>query len=150
MGKEAERVETQTVSQEEGQHIAGNGKGGDEWDAGWGEDEDATVSDQPEEPAITEDDDTADAWGWNEQDDPVVADDNDAAAAALPSSPESDPVTAPPMAARRPSQHGPREMTLTEKYRISSMPESVLDIITSIIEDGTKLSGRECVSYLLP
>lgn len=135
------------MSQEEGQHIAGIGKGGDEWDAGWGEDQDEPVPSHSVESITTEDDDAADAWGWNEQDDQLVPDDIDHPPSTT--SPVSVPVIAPTTASRRPSQHGPREVTLTEKYRISSMPEPVFDIITSIVEDGTKLCGKECV-YRLP
>ncbi|KAI1818094.1 hypothetical protein GGS20DRAFT_529738 [Poronia punctata] len=155
--REIERVETQTISQEEGQKFAQNGANaaaGDGWDSAWqdeqkpktkGEDEDDGADawgwgdDDPTETktagateakkGVTVDDpldeaDVADAWGWG--DDDIVADTvEDAAVANKEVQPSG-------------STH---ELTLRETYNISSMPEPVLALITSILEDGATLVG---------
>ncbi|TGJ88125.1 hypothetical protein E0Z10_g617 [Xylaria hypoxylon] len=157
--KEIERVETQTVSQEEGRRLAPNSAvptNGDGWDSAWDDSEVAANSeDLPKQPNKEDGgDDGADAWGWGDEDDnpanKTIADTNskqnnpteeDDPAAAWGWGDEEDPsgaskdVTVP-----NPSTH---ELTLKETYNISSMPEPVIVLISAILEDGAFLVSNE-------
>ncbi|KFY63047.1 hypothetical protein V496_04240 [Pseudogymnoascus sp. VKM F-4515 (FW-2607)] len=82
--------------------------------------------------APPDDDDGADAWGWGAEDEeeaPVETKEDPAPVLEKPKIPEPQ--------ARREVQ---REVTLTEKYTVSSMPEPVFDTIKHIIEDGVTLT----------
>ncbi|KAK7966402.1 uncharacterized protein PG986_000679 [Apiospora aurea] len=164
--KSVERVETQTVSRSEGKELAANGaptNNEDDWAAwddegegnateapqaasqenenhgaldineddadawGWGEEE--PVEEKPTESAVADtsvEDDPADAWGWGD-DEPI----DQPAAPPQPKAVESNPTT----------NLETREMTLKESYHISSLPEPVLDLISTILEDGALLVG---------
>ncbi|KAI1753550.1 hypothetical protein F4782DRAFT_80741 [Xylaria castorea] len=161
--KEIERVETQTVSQEEGQKLAP--ADGDRWDTAW--DDGDAVSNNREQPKQAnsqdhgdEGDDGADAWGWGEddgneanttfpdtdpkhnepaeEDDPAAAwgwgDEEDTTAASKETS------TANKALHPNPSK---QELTLKETYNISSMPEPVIALILAILEDGACLVGSD-------
>ncbi|TFB03980.1 hypothetical protein CCMA1212_004051 [Trichoderma ghanense] len=106
--------------------------GADAW--GWGDNDDTNgpknaeakgAADAPDE------DDGADAWGWG--------DDGDA-----PEEPASVPAPVPVApAAKAKSSKAPeetRELVFKETYSISSMPEPVLELIFSILEDGAALT----------
>lgn len=167
--KEIERVETQTVSQEEGRQLASSSaipSNTDGWDAAWDDGEVATNSeDLPKQPKREEaGDDGADAWGWgdddndieadtaithaepkhsngpDEEEDPAAAwgwgDDGDTADASKDATTEAQPTSST------------RELTLRETYNISSMPEPVIALILSILEDGASLVRY--VHHLLP
>jgi protein transport protein DSL1/ZW10 len=152
--KEIERVETQTVSQEEGKRFAlnhTNPTNGEAWDAawqdeqpskdnkneeeddgadawGWGDDGEAEESPaavaEPKQDDPSDDADVAEAWGWGDEDIATDMTEND----AIENKESSQP----------PSTH---ELTLRETYNISSMPEPVLALITAILEDGASLVG---------
>lgn len=85
--------------------------------------------------AAFNDDDAADAWGWGDEDDGDVAEK------------PVDPPTTVPKETDEAEPEGPRqvqrEITLTEKYRVSSMPEPVFQAITDIIEDGVTLTREQ-------
>ncbi|KAI0398329.1 hypothetical protein F5Y17DRAFT_411927 [Xylariaceae sp. FL0594] len=154
--KEIERVETQTVSREEGESFAlssdktANGEG---WDAAWkdeqpsrdakNEDEDDVadawgwgVEDEveanpptdadPKQNDLNDDEDVAEAWGWGDEDVATEVTENEAVVNKEPQQPAST-----------------HELTLRETYNISSMPEPVLALITAILEDGATLVGSE-------
>ncbi|KAL1882993.1 hypothetical protein VTK73DRAFT_515 [Phialemonium thermophilum] len=76
--------------------------------------------------AAAEEDDPVEAWGWG---------DDDQQAATEPSAPIS----------KKLSGQEPRtkELVLKETYRISSMPEPVLALISAILEDGATLATPE-------
>lgn len=125
------------MEEEPTQERAAEGEDGDDgadaW--GWGDNdeanEDANQATEAKKAAETPDeDDGADAWGWG--------DDGDAAPAPAV------PATAPTSAARkkRPSiaKGETRELIFKETYSISSMPEPVLELIFSILEDGAALT----------
>ncbi|KFY88398.1 hypothetical protein V500_06397 [Pseudogymnoascus sp. VKM F-4518 (FW-2643)] len=81
--------------------------------------------------AAPDDDDVADAWGWGDEDEDETPAETEEKPAPEPEKPEiSEPQ-------RREVQ---REVTLTEKYTVSSMPEPVFDTIKQIIEDGVTLT----------
>jgi protein transport protein DSL1/ZW10 len=164
--KEVERVETQTVSKSEGAELAANipprsaddDDWGAAWDDGgegekdpahtgqattagasstsneedgadaWGWGEDAEANGQPEESSAaptskpTAEDDGGDAWGWGDED-------------------SSEQPTREPVPPQTVSSQNTRELTMRETYKISSMPEPVLALISAILEDGAYLVG---------
>jgi centromere/kinetochore protein ZW10 len=153
--REVERKETQFVSDNEGDQFA-NAQGasegkGSEWDAAWSDDDDgerelrnSESTTRPsldhENPSWTaevlkedkaneknEVDDVTDAWGWGDEDEPEDPD-------ATPLVQES---VGPALEKKQ------KEVTLTENYMISSIPEPILKTIISIIEDGTTLTHEQ-------
>jgi hypothetical protein len=89
-----------------------------------------------------EDDDAADAWGW--RDDDVDIDD----AADPEPTPQGAPVVSELRAAAVPHASAIREMILSEKYWISSIPQAILTTIEKLYEDAAKLTQPEFVTYL--
>ncbi|KAI1639665.1 hypothetical protein F4809DRAFT_595168 [Biscogniauxia mediterranea] len=148
--KEIERVETQVLSaSDDGEQTAnGNGvatstgnennatsasnedDGTDAW--GWGDDDndgsnetlDALTETQTDE--VPDEEGALDAWGWGDEDTTDV--------------PPQEPISKPEESQPKPET---RELTLKETYNISSMPEPVLSLITTILEDGASLLGSE-------
>jgi centromere/kinetochore protein ZW10 len=159
--KEVERTETQEISRSEGQHIPREvNSGTNDWNSAWsdgGHDDGnngeagsssprlvskvATNTDAPVSVSVPAqddglEDDAADAWGWGDEDDTAET------------QPEShtddmDEESNEPPPNLQQSQISVRQVTLTEKYRISSMPGSVLDTVTSILEDAVTLTKDE-------
>ncbi|KAM0523210.1 hypothetical protein ACHAPE_001704 [Trichoderma viride] len=127
--KEEEPAQTAATEAEDGDD------GADAW--GWGDNEDANEdanqTAEAKNPAETPDeDDGADAWGWG--------DDGDSAAPA-PAAPAPAPTSTTRKA--RPSlkaREQTRELVFKETYSISSMPEPVLELIFSVLEDGAALT----------
>ncbi|KAI0471771.1 hypothetical protein GGR56DRAFT_682024 [Xylariaceae sp. FL0804] len=166
--KEVERTETQTVSRSEGQQIAANGPAavdeGDEdaWGAAWDDDEGAMNGNKRSGP-VAKEDDGADAWGWGDEGEaeadqkPATAQDagghastageDDAADAwgwGDEDTAEAEPQQASSSKSKPTTAGAPaRELTLKETYHISSMPEPVLALISSILEDGRFLLNNE-------
>ncbi|KAJ4419027.1 ribosome biogenesis protein ytm1 [Neurospora sp. IMI 360204] len=166
--KQVERVEKQVVSKSEGQQLAANGAmvteddGG--WDA-WGSDgEQETGGQQSSKPAATTSatepstdaiDDAADAWGWGEED-PEPEKSEEPQQKKQKQEEDDDPTeawgwgddaqnddTAPEPAPTAPSASSKpqtRELTFKETYSISSLPQPVLDLISSLVEDGAALT----------
>ncbi|KAI8952286.1 hypothetical protein F4801DRAFT_236015 [Xylaria longipes] len=161
--KEIERVETQTVSPEEGRKLAPTN--GDGWDAAWDDGDDVANNRGQPKQAKNQDfgdegDDGADAWGWGDDDDneanttgpdtkPKHSDpaEEDDPAAAWGWGDEEDTTTASKemSTANKTSQPTPstHELTLKETYNISSMPEPVIALILAILEDGACLVGSD-------
>ncbi|OPB37234.1 hypothetical protein A0O28_0041460 [Trichoderma guizhouense] len=104
--------------------------GADAW--GWGDNDDANdTTNQTEEAkdatGAPDEDDGADAWGWG--------DDGDAPGPDAHAVPAPAPKTKPSKA-----KEETRELVFKETYSISSMPEPVLELIFSILEDGAALT----------
>ncbi|KAI1113731.1 hypothetical protein F5Y14DRAFT_417082 [Nemania sp. NC0429] len=151
--KEIERVETQTVSQEEGRQLAPNAANAtntDGWDAAWDDPEVATnTEDLPKQPQNEETgDDGADAWGWGDEGNDIEADttitvsgeeDDPAAAWGWGDEDTADVPEDATKADKKEKPSSTRELTLRETYNISSMPEPVIALILSILEDGASL-----------
>lgn len=78
-----------------------------------------------------QDDEAADAWGWGDDE----TGDGENTTAEDETTPES---AEAPVHGRM--TDAVREVTLTEKYTISSMPDPVYNTIKSIIEDGATLT----------
>lgn len=169
--KQVEKVEKHMVTVAEGKELATTGAGaaadtadwnenwGDAWEedepvaeiaqdsedtpmedddgagawAGWGEDTDET-HDSSKASTAPGDDDGADAWGWD-----------DDAAAEPGSKPNSGvkPKSAKAAAKPRPQATETRELILKETYSISSMPEPVLELIFTILENGNALTKED-------
>ncbi|EXL82597.1 hypothetical protein FOPG_04433 [Fusarium oxysporum f. sp. conglutinans race 2 54008] len=172
--KQVEKVEKQMVSLAEGKEItktpggaAANTEAAD-WGADWGDawEED---NEQPEVQnksaskgpgsAKADEDDGADAWGWDEEDTTTEAkdtkeapekDEEDDSAAAWGWGEEDttqEPVQAPKPKGKAPNaQNETRELVLKETYSVSSMPEPVLELIYAILEDGAALT-RDNMEY---
>jgi centromere/kinetochore protein ZW10 len=87
--------------------------------------------------AAPDDDDGADAWGWGDEDEEEAPAETEEQPAPAPV-PEKPEILEPQ--ARREVQ---REVTLTEKYTVSSMPEPVFNTISQIIEDGVTLTREK-------
>ncbi|KAL7922486.1 hypothetical protein ACQKWADRAFT_292559 [Trichoderma austrokoningii] len=129
--KEEEPAQKEAAEAEDGDDGADAWGWGDNDDANEDVNEDANQATEAKSPVETPDeDDGADAWGWG--------DDGDAAAAPAA------PAPAPTSTARktRPSKarEATRELIFKETYSISSMPEPVLELIFSILEDGAALT----------
>lgn len=163
--KEIERVETQTVSQEEGRQLAPNSAiptNTDGWDAAWDDREVATNPENLPQQSKNEEagDDGADAWGWGDDGNDIEADtaiadaelkhNNDlgeeedpAAAWGWGDDEDTADVSKDVAKANNGGQltSSTRELTLKETYNISSMPEPVIALILSILEDGASLVG---------
>lgn len=158
--KEIERIETQTVSQEEGQRLYLKRSvpvNGDGWDAAWDDNDDTVKKENQPKQAKNEDggdnggDDGADAWGWGDEGDDnertnTIADTNPKQTS---SAEDDDPTaawgwgdedaaadTATEDAVANPST---QELTLKETYNISAMPEPVTALILAVLEDGAYL-----------
>ncbi|KAI0201066.1 hypothetical protein F4808DRAFT_137780 [Astrocystis sublimbata] len=165
--KEIERVETQTVSKEEGRKLAQDTAvpvNGDSWDSAW-DDGDDVANDghqQKQTPSqgVGEGDDGADAWGWGDDDgneaNTAVADtqpkpsdptDEDDSADAWGWGDEDDAagVTKETSTGAQSTQptNSTHELTLKETYNISSMPEPVIALILALLEDGAHLVGND-------
>ncbi|WZH46003.1 Centromere kinetochore zw10 like [Fusarium acuminatum] len=171
--KQVEKVEKQMVSIAEGKEITKTPGGAAatsetaDWGADWG-DAWEQDNDQPKNqsnPATTgpdstkaDEDDGADAWGWDEEDTTsevkdnkqAPKDDDDDSAAAWgwgdedgTQEPEQPTTT---KSKNLKAQSETRELVLRETYSISSMPEPVLELIYAILEDGAALT-RDDVEY---
>jgi centromere/kinetochore protein ZW10 len=157
--KTVEHSETQTLSREEGKHMGTNGQN-DDWDAAWSDTDEVEVPQEPssqtsvqrgvqhdggdgdaetsngnsETDPVVEEDDMEDAWGWGDGDDVM----EDPVADEDPLPPME--VASPASPARTRSHPNQREVTLTERYLVSQMPERVLHNIKHIIGDSATLS----------
>jgi protein transport protein DSL1/ZW10 len=155
------KIEKQMVTRSEGKELTANGPAtaaDDDWGAAWGDEEEK--ADNAPEPQISKpatgsehEDDGADAWGWNEEQDSsketpeglkeTIEDEDDSAAAwgwgdEDTAEADQEPTTQEPVSS---AQEQTRELVLKETYNISSMPEPVLELIFSILEDGALLTG---------
>ncbi|KAM0433973.1 hypothetical protein ACHAPT_003917 [Fusarium lateritium] len=170
--KQVEKVEKQMVSIAEGKKItkapgtAATGEASD-WGADWGDawDNDRDQAESQPRPkskgrdsARADEDDGADAWGWDEEDTTAEPqpkkvqreEDEDDSAAAWgwgDDDATQEPEVGPAVQSKAPNPHDEtRELVLRETYNISSMPEPVLELIYSILEDGAALT-RDDVEY---
>ncbi|CAG9944469.1 unnamed protein product [Clonostachys rosea f. rosea IK726] len=101
--------------------------GAEAW--GWDDDDGEKLSEETKKDASVDDEDeSAEAWGWGEED----------VAAKTPE--KSPPSKSPRKPKGRSAPEETRELILKETYHISSMPEPVLDLIFSILEDAAALS----------
>ena len=124
IGREVEKVERHELSREE-KAFAQNGD--DDWNADWSDDETegSTVPGEKSSNHVLGKD-SNDAWDWNE-------DEADEATAETPKK----PVQARDRPAKDASQK--REVTLTETYNITDIPDHILDIVSREVQDAESL-----------
>lgn len=161
-----ERVETQVLSRHD-EVFASNG-GGDDWNAGWSDDESGspTKTHPPSTSNVAEGEDEEDvsAWGLDDdKEDPTGQDDQEHSAAAdgeadawgwgdenegeeskkgpQPSQPNRKTTQSNGLAGA--PEQAEREVTLKEKYNITSLPKEILEMITRIISDAEKLETSD-------
>lgn len=162
--KVVERVETQMVSKEDALAGSGGGPGDaadEEWDA-WDDQEEDPVPPTPQTKSVysdgtTEhsdnDDDEAAAWGIDDTDDQTpMTGDGEEEAWGWDNEDDTQKPPSPTTARRQPpsplknvsqpaeSQPSEREMTLRESYTITSIPDSILEMIQRIISDAQDLA----------
>ncbi|KAL8908838.1 MAG: hypothetical protein Q9207_000564 [Kuettlingeria erythrocarpa] len=160
-----ERVETQTVSQQD--HLYTGNTGNDDWNGGWSDEEDRILADKdvghqnaagddgeedvsawglddevdegsdPKDVASSAvDDDGADAWGWGD-------DENNEENANGPRRKMVNLANRGANGPGRSRRGSEREMTLRENYNITSLPIGILDIINSVISDVDTLGKQD-------
>ena len=168
-----ERVETQVLSRHD--QVFASNSGGDDWNAGWSDDESGspTKMHAPSASNAAQGEDEADvsAWGLDDEkengtdqgdqensaaaaaDVDVDVDDEDAwgwgdenegegsKKAPQPSQPNIK-TTQRNGLARAPEQAA-REVTLKERYNITSLPKEILEMITQIVSDAEKLETSD-------
>ena len=165
-----ERVETQVLSRHD--EVFASNSGGDDWNAGWSDDEsgsptktqpastsnlaggedeedvsawglddekeDSTGQDDQEHSATAgaDGDGEADAWGWG--------DENEGEESKKPPQPsQSNRNTTQSNGLARAPEQAEREITLKEKYNITSLPKEILEMITRLISDAEKLETSD-------
>lgn len=124
-----------------------------EWDAAWDSEEEEPVplasnrASLEEErrasevtpavaSAVTDDDDAADAWGWGDED---AVDQPTAEDVGQPASGDNQP--------NAQSSPETREVTLSETYYSSSIPQPLFKTIAGIFNDGARLTSPESVLH---
>lgn len=158
--KQVERVEKEKVSQADGALL--ENAANDDWDAGWddeknevqseetsntqpqGEDEDLDAWGLDEEEqeaskdeanqqatASTEGDDADDAWGWGDDEEEKGDQDRPAQGSLEPMQANGGQLSQTP---------SPKEVTLTEVYTVTDIPDSVLRIIQQQIADSKDIT----------
>ncbi|KKA26611.1 hypothetical protein TD95_003426 [Thielaviopsis punctulata] len=160
VSKQVELVKTEVIPadpepEEEQKEDAG-------WDSAWVDDESAE-----KEPKADDEDDGADAWGWNDDgaedtqekedkkddaDDAADAwgwGDEDAAEAPAPALAENKPKTKA-SAPEKKTAKKPVEVVTREKCAISSMPEPVLKLVYSILEDAAAVAEFDDENLIAP
>jgi protein transport protein DSL1/ZW10 len=148
------------LERDEGNHIASTGNiVNQDWDAAWDSDEDDNPTNNGESQTPPQnkhsmeeerrnseivsspspaDDDAVDAWGWGDDDDVVdspIVESTEPAPSSL-TSPSANPHMTPNV----------RQVTMSEKYWTSSMPQPVMRTVVQIFNDGAKLTQPEFVS----
>jgi protein transport protein DSL1/ZW10 len=177
--RSAERVQKKMVPRDEGMQITATGNTvNDEWDAAWDSDKEdySPVEKNPSEMPHTErisegssernrhsldeerkhsslssvsalapdeDDDPTDAWGWN---------DDDATEEAVVDPEESKPATTRDASALIQQKSGPelRQVTVSEKFQMSSIPQPILQAVIGVLNDGATLTQPKFVPIPLP
>ncbi|OAA56382.1 RZZ complex, subunit Zw10 [Cordyceps fumosorosea ARSEF 2679] len=166
--KQVEKIEKHMVTIAEGKELATTGAGAaadttdwnEDWGDAWNEEDPTAGKAQETDNMPADDDDGTDAWGgWGESADHApeataadAAGDDDGAdawgwdddAAAEPE-PAQTVQSTPAKSVARPKPRGDetRELILKETYSISSMPELVLELISSILDDGMILTKED-------
>lgn len=154
--RQVERIERQVISKED-MVFAAEGDGND-WNTEWKDDDetgaqpdnaqleeddvsawdfDADESDQHRIPGPVaaaseeQEDDSADAWGWNEDSPKKTGE-------TTPNTSKTDPKRVPPNGTNGAVPQG-REVTLKESYTITDIPDHILDIISKDVQEATEV-----------
>ena len=164
--RQVERIERQVVSTQDAV-FATDGEG-DDWNSGWNHEDESSAQNQPEEDDVSawdfdadeepdanhpfgqteladdgKDDDSAEAWGWDE-DSPSKQQDTTSAV----SNASQKKVSSNHANGELPQE---REVILKESYTITDIPDYILDIISKDVQEATdvkdpKYSALESVS----
>ncbi|KAF2971895.1 hypothetical protein GQX73_g1722 [Xylaria multiplex] len=144
--KQIERVETQIVTQEEGQRLASNSTvptNGEGWDAAW--DDTEVVADSEDQPGNPNNenngDDGADAWGWGDDgdgDDEANTTITDTNPQQNNSTEEDDPASAWGWGDEDDTMGAPKGDTVP-----NSSARPVIALILAILEDGAFLVSND-------
>ncbi|PYH47440.1 uncharacterized protein BP01DRAFT_354636 [Aspergillus saccharolyticus JOP 1030-1] len=110
---------------------------GDEEDvSAWGlDDDDTEQQDLKAQAGASAEDDAGDAWGWGD-------DDEEGQTVSQPP-PENSQTREPVNGTNARSASSSREVTLTERYTITDLPHSILDIIKQQIADSQSITQPE-------
>ncbi|KAL1965664.1 hypothetical protein VTN77DRAFT_5341 [Rasamsonia byssochlamydoides] len=158
--RKVERVEKEIVSSKDDVLLEGGTT--EDWDAGWGneneesngpaptkeavdeedvsawgledETEDMKAASEPPAADSLEDDDAGDAWGWGEDEDDQSPEEEQKAGATAPKHANGQEAK---------QSSSPREITLTEHYTVTDIPDSILALIRRQISDSEALSKPE-------
>ena len=167
--EQVERIETQVLSRHD-EVFASNG-GGDDWNAGWSDDESAspikTQAGRTSQAAEGQDEEDVSAWGLDDEKDNGTGQDNQDSSAtayddadawgwgdeneaeeskkALPFSESNRKKSQSDGLAEAPEQVE-REITLKETYNITSLPKEILEMIIQIVSDAEKLETSDLVN----
>lgn len=131
------KPEEKEPGEKEAAEAANEDDGTDAW--GWGDNDDTNVNagqtaEAKDATEAQDEDDGADAWGWGDDGDAPEPE-----AHAVPAlAPAPAPVAPKPRSSR--AKEETRELVFKETYSISSMPEPVLELLFSILEDGAALT----------
>lgn len=151
--KTVERIETQVVSR--GDDLFTGNKGGDDWDAGWSDnDEDEPPHSKKPPPRPEEEEEDVSAWGLDEDTneeqtvkdpEPYGASDVDNDAWGWRDDNDDGDVSPKATSPRDNGNHTTshrteREVTLKETYNITALPEEIFEIITQIVADAETLA----------
>ena len=157
---EQQRIESRVVARDEGHHIANAAapaSKSQEWDAAWDSDKEDLETqngnhlDSPRNKSSLDEerkasqvytplpdadsiDDAADAWGWADEDDDIETN-------VEPSNGGDDALK--PQFTPQPMQPETRQMTLSEKYWITSLPQPVFNTVVDMFNDGASLTKPE-------
>lgn len=163
-----ERIETQVVSHND--EVFAGGAGGDDWNAGWSDEETSpTLARDSQSHTATGDEDEEDVSAWGLDEDKQEADNQDnhqqsgagddgadawgwgdddeggqTAKFPQPAGPSTKEMKRAGKAEHPPQAE--REMTLKEAYNITSLPKEILEIINQVISDAAKLETPDYAS----
>ncbi len=160
-----ERVETQTISQQD--HLRTGDTGKDDWNGGWSDEEDGSRADNDlghQNAAGDDGEEDVSAWGLDDEVD-EGGDPKDVASSAIdddgaeawawgddenneedPNGPRRKMANLANRGADGPGrshQGSEREMTLRENYNITTLPIGIFDLIKSVISDVDTLGKQE-------
>lgn len=158
--KSVERVETQMLDRKD--VIATTNGMGDDWDAGWGHDEEQagnnneedTSAWEVEQESSTQDtvssavgqgasdhddgmDNVDDAWGWGDQDAPT----------STGAHGDLTQTRSPAPHVNGKQERTQQEATLKESYTVTAVPDEILHAIIELTEDAGKLQRPEYAKY---
>lgn len=155
--RKVERVEKEMVSSKD--EVLLEGGTSEDWDAGWGneeeskgpaptkevddeadvsawglEDEDIKADNGPPAAESAEDDDAGDAWGWGDDEEDQIPEEGQKADATAPKHQNGQEAK---------QSSSPKEITLTEYYTVTDIPDSILALIRRQVSDSEALSTPE-------
>jgi len=132
--EDAKPTQAAPETQEDGEDAEG-------WGWGDGEGDEANKGDAKDNKKEAEDED-AEGWGWGGDEDAADEGVKDAAAEASSSAQTKSPSKAPAKSdrPRKPKEVTQQEITLRESFRITAIPDTLLDLINAVLTDASAIS----------